>query len=117
MDGLRPGFPRLDGWMNEWRGLLGSWRGPHHRLDPLEPNVSPSPRLFALGVNRLGPTHQFRLSRVIPVARHDEWSTHYGEVPGTKSRDEMSPFACERPIRVFNVEGGGGDVTRYEWDG
>lgn len=27
----------MDGWMNEWsRGLLGSWRGPHNRLDPLD---------------------------------------------------------------------------------
>lgn len=32
MDGWR-GW--MDGSMNEWRGLLGSWRGPHNRLDPL----------------------------------------------------------------------------------
>lgn len=49
------------------------------------------------------PTRAPRLhtaSRGEPVRRHDEWSAHYGEVPATKSRDEMSPFACERRVSI-----------------
>lgn len=47
-----------------------------------------------------GPT----ASRGEPVRRHDEWSAHYGEVPATKSRDEMSPFACERRVSIRRGE-------------
>lgn len=43
-------------------------------------------------------------SRGEPVRRHDEWSAHYGEVPATKSRDEMSPFACERRVSIRRGE-------------
>lgn len=44
-------------------------------------------------------------SRGEPVRRHDEWSAHYGEVPATKSRDEMSPFACERRASTLSRVG------------
>lgn len=81
-----------------------SWRGPHGRLDPLDQR-SPA-RARARSLARLlarpgtGPT----ASRGEPVRRHDEWSAHYGEVPATKSRDEMSPFACERRVSIRRGE-------------
>lgn len=80
----------------ERRRTVGySWRGPHGRLDPLDQ------RSLALARSGLGPT----ASRGEPVRRHDEWSAHYGEVPATKSRDEMSPFACERTPSLEGARG------------
>lgn len=87
-----------------------SWRGPHGRLDPLDQR-SPARararsfvRLLARSLARppghTGPA----ASRGEPVRRHDEWSAHYGEVPATKSRDEMSPFACERRVSIRRGE-------------
>ena len=81
-----------------------SWRGPHGRLDPLDQRSPARARARSLArlLARLGtgPT----ASRGEPVRRHDEWSAHYGEVPATKSRDEMSPFACERRVSIRRRE-------------
>lgn len=71
-----------------------SWRGPLGRLDPLDQRSPARARLLARPGT--GPT----ASRREPVRRHDEWSAHYGEVPATKSRDEMFPFACERRVSI-----------------
>lgn len=81
-----------------------SWRGPHGRLDPLDQRSPARARSFAHSLARppghTGPA----ASRGEPVRRHDEWSAHYGEVPATKSRDEMSPFACERRVSIRRGE-------------
>ena len=87
-----------------------SWRGPHGRLDPLDQRLGRSRsfvRSFVRSLARsLARSFVRSASRGKPVRRHDEWSAHYGEVPATKSRDEMSPFACERRAPTRQPLGG-----------
>lgn len=75
-------------------------------LRPTRPAARPVAIALARSLARQGsgPT----ASRGEPVRRHDEWSAHYGEVPATKSRDEMSPFACERAAPTRSAGGGRG---------